>query len=149
MANLEQARERQSRQPESPLTPSRQVLSPVVHFYAGQYEEVVGVLSVVKHKLLEASAAINLSFSEDDSYSSHDGSSIIMGQEQHSSRRSTRSTRLSGSRVWERANSDSDVGGGFGYDVILMTHIPHSVTSVKKLYSLIKKVSLLAFSFIN
>ena len=135
LVNLEQARERQSRQPESPLTPSGQILSPMVHFYAGQWEELAGVLSVVKDNVLEVPRPTNLSFSEEDfmdGFSSHDGS--IMGQE-NSSRRST---RLSGSRVWERAN-DTDTGGG--YDVILMADIPHSATSLKKLYALIKKVS--------
>ncbi|CAH1441456.1 unnamed protein product [Lactuca virosa] len=132
MSNLEQEKDKQSKQPETPLTPSRQILSPTVHFYAGEWEELPGVLSVVEKNVLEASPVMNLSFSEDDfidrcSYSSHDGS--IMGQE-HSSRKST------GSRVWERAN-ESDVGGG--YDVILMSDIPHSGTSLKKLYTLIKK----------
>ncbi|KAD3337093.1 hypothetical protein E3N88_32613 [Mikania micrantha] len=133
MSNLEQARERQSQQPESPLTPSRQILSPIVHFYAGEWEELSGVLSVVKSNVLEVSPTMNLSFSEDDfmdAYSSHDGS--INGNETSS----RRSRKLSGSRVWESAN-DTDSGGG--YDVILMTVIPHSATSLKKLYALIKK----------
>ncbi|KAK9068694.1 hypothetical protein SSX86_012809 [Deinandra increscens subsp. villosa] len=133
MANLEQARERQSQQHESPLTPSRQMLSPIVHFYAGEWEELSGVLSVVKNNVPEVSPTMNLSFSEEDfmdAYSSHDGS--INGHESSS----RQSRRLSGSRVWERAN-DTDIGGG--YDVILMTVIPHSVTSLKKLYALIKK----------
>ncbi|KAI7727997.1 hypothetical protein M8C21_006064 [Ambrosia artemisiifolia] len=133
MANLEQARERQSQQPETPLTPSRQIISPMVHFYAGEWEELSGVLSTVKKNILEASQTMNLSFSEDefmDTYSSHDGS--INGQETSS----RQSRRISGSRVWESAN-DTDIGGG--YDVILMTVIPHSATSLKKLYALIKK----------
>ncbi|XP_076917505.1 uncharacterized protein LOC143577601 [Bidens hawaiensis] len=133
MVNLEQARERQIQQPESPLTPSRQILSPAVHFYAGDWEELSGVLSVVKNNVLEVSPTRNLSFSEDDfidAYSSHDGS--INGQQTPS----RKSTRLSGSRVWESANY-TDIGEG--YDVILMTVIPHSTTSLKKLYALIKK----------
>ncbi|KAI3743150.1 hypothetical protein L1987_60853 [Smallanthus sonchifolius] len=132
MANLEQARERQSQQPESLLTPSRQILSPIVHFYAGEWEELSGVLSVVKNNVLEVSPTMNLSFLEDDfmdAYSSHDGS--INGHETPS----RQSRRLSGSRVWESAN-DTDIGGG--YDIILMTAIPHSAT-LKKLYALIKK----------
>lgn len=133
LANLEQARDRQCRQPESPLTPSRQILSPVVHFYAGEWEELAEVLSVVNYNAVELSSAMKLSFSEEDitdAYSSHDGS--LTGQETSS----RKSTRLSGSRVWERAN-DTDIGGG--YDVILMTVIPNSATSLKKLYALIKK----------
>lgn len=136
MANLEQARERQSQQPESPLTPSRHILSPIVHFYAGEWEELSAVLSVVKNNALEASPTMNLSFSEDDfidARSSHDGS--INGHETSS----RQSRRLSGSRVWESAN-DTDMGGG--YDVILMTVIPNSATSLRKLYALLKKVSL-------
>ena len=72
-----------------------------------------------------------------DGCSSHDGS--LTGHE-FSSRRSR---KLSGSRAWERA-SEMDSGEG-GYDVILMTEIPYSVTSLKKLYALIKKVSFLIF----
>ncbi|KAJ7947507.1 Histidine methyltransferase 1 [Quillaja saponaria] len=50
LANLEQARDRQSRQPEIPLTPSRQsTVAPSVHFYAGNWEELPAVLSVVKN----------------------------------------------------------------------------------------------------
>ncbi|XP_057489965.1 uncharacterized protein LOC130775967 [Actinidia eriantha] len=134
LANLEQARDRQSRQPESPLTPSRQTLAPAVHFYAGDWEELPTVLSVVRNDGLEVPPAQNLSFSEEDFMdvcSSQDGS--IVGHE--SSAR--RSRKLSGSRAWERA-SEMDQGEG-GYDIILMTEIPYSLTSLKKLYALIKK----------
>ncbi|EEF28265.1 uncharacterized protein LOC8266395 [Ricinus communis] len=134
LANLEQARDRQSRQPESPLTPSRHTLSPSVHFYAGDWEELPTVLSIVRNDALEATPGMSLSFSEEDfmdGCSSQDGS--IVGQETSS----RRSRKLSGSRAWERAN-ETDHGEG-GYDVILMTDIPYSVTSLKKLYALIKK----------
>lgn len=138
LANLEQARERQSRQPESSLTPSRQTLAPSVHFYAGDWEELPTVLSVVRNDVSEVTTGMSLSFSEEDfmdGCSSQDGS--IIGQD-FSSRRSR---KLSGSRAWERA-SEADQGEG-GYDVILLTEIPYSVTSLKKLYLLIKKVSFL------
>uniref|UniRef100_A0A5B7AZ53 Histidine protein methyltransferase 1 n=1 Tax=Davidia involucrata TaxID=16924 RepID=A0A5B7AZ53_DAVIN len=134
LANLEQARDRQSRQPESPLTPSRQTLAPVVHFYAGDWEELPTVLSIVRNDGLEVPTGMSLSFSEEDfmdGCSSQDGS--IIGHESSS----RRSRKLSGSRAWERA-SEADQGEG-GYDVILMTEIPYSVTSLKKLYGLIKK----------
>ncbi|KAL6342633.1 hypothetical protein AAG906_012497 [Vitis piasezkii] len=134
LANLEQARDKQSRQPESPLTPSRQTLAPVVHFYAGDWEELPTVLSIVRTEGSEVPTGMSLSFSEEDfmdGCSSHDGS--LTGHE-FSSRRSR---KLSGSRAWERA-SEMDSGEG-GYDVILMTEIPYSVTSLKKLYALIKK----------
>ncbi|XP_020883301.1 LOW QUALITY PROTEIN: uncharacterized protein LOC9316104 [Arabidopsis lyrata subsp. lyrata] len=137
LANLEQARDRQSRQPESPLTPSRQAISTSVRFYAGEWEELSTVLSIIRTDVFEpAIPTMNLSFSEEDfmdGCSSQDGS--IAGQQDFSSRRSR---KLSGSRAWERAN-ETDQGGECGYDVILMTEIPYSVTSLKKLYSLIKK----------
>ncbi|VVB03234.1 unnamed protein product [Arabis nemorensis] len=137
LANLDQARDRQIRQPESPLTPSRQAVSASVHFYAGEWEELPTVLSIIRADVLEpANQGMSLSFSEEDfmdGCSSQDGS--ITGQQDFSSRRSR---KLSGSRAWERAN-ETDQGGECGYDVILMTEIPYSVTSLKKLYSLIKK----------
>ncbi|CAN0899592.1 hypothetical protein LINGRAHAP2_LOCUS20366 [Linum grandiflorum] len=77
---------------------------------------------------------MTLSFSEEDfldGCSSQDGS--LVGQEIAG----RRSRKFSGSRAWERAN-DKDNGEG-GYDVILMTDIPYSVTPLKKLYALIKK----------
>ncbi|KAK9289194.1 hypothetical protein L1049_017668 [Liquidambar formosana] len=135
LANLEQARDKQSRQPEGPLTPSRQPLAPMVHFYAGDWDELPTVLSVVKNDGLEVTTTMSLSFSEEDfmdGCSSQDGS--IIGHESSS----RRSRKLSGSRAWERA-SETDQGEG-GYDVILMTEIPYSITSLKKLYALIKKV---------
>lgn len=138
LANLEQARDKQSRQPESPLTPSRQTLAPSVHFFAGDWEELPTVLSVVKTEGFEVTPGMSLSFSEEDfmdGCSSLDGS--MTGQESSS----RRSRKLSGSRAWERAN-ETDQGEG-GYDVILMTDIPYSVTSLKKLYVLLKKVSFL------
>jgi len=140
LANLEQARERQNQQPEGHLTPSRQALAPAVHFYAGDWEELPTVLSVVKNDAFEVTPGISMCFSEEDfndGCSSQDGS--ITGQEPLAKPR--RSRKLSGSRAWERA-SEADTGEG-GYDVILMTEIPYSVTSLKKLYALIKKVSFL------
>ena len=134
LANLKQARDRQSRQPESPLTPSRQTLAPSVNFYAGDWEELPSVLSIAKSDGYEVMPGMSLSFSEEDfmdGCSSQDGS--IIGHESHS----RRSRKLSGSRAWERG-SEADQGEG-GYDIILMTEIPYSVTSLKKLYALIKK----------
>ncbi|KAL6970771.1 hypothetical protein U1Q18_030459 [Sarracenia purpurea var. burkii] len=134
LANLEQVRDRQSRQLESPITPSRQTLAPAVHFYAGDWEELPSVLSVVRNDGFEGPTATSLSFSEEDfldGCSSQDGS--FVGHESFS----RRSRKLSGSRAWERA-SEADQGEG-GYDIILMTEIPYSLTSLKKLYALIKK----------
>lgn len=137
LMNLELARDRQSRQPESPLTPSRQQLAPEVHFYAGDWEELHTVLSVVQKDSFEPVPVMSLSFSEEDfmdACSSQDGS--VVGHDSSSRRRSR---KLSGSRAWERA-SETDPGD-CGYDIILITEIPYSVSSLRKLYSLITKVS--------
>ncbi|PIA29771.1 hypothetical protein AQUCO_05800092v1 [Aquilegia coerulea] len=134
VANLEEARDRQSRQLESPLTPSRHGVAPDVHFYAGDWEELHTVLSVVTKDGFEMTSGMSVSYSEEDLTeicSSQDGS--IMGNESSS----RRSKKLSGSRAWERA-IEADPGEG-GYDVILMTEIPYSTTTLKKLHALIKK----------
>jgi len=138
LANLEQARDRQIRQPESPLlTPSRQSLTPAVHFYAGDWEELPTVLSAMRSDTeFDVPTATSLSFSEEDfmdACSSQDGS--IVG---HGSSSSRRSRKLSRSRAWERA-SETEQGEEGGYDVILMTDTPYSLSSLKKLYALIKK----------
>lgn len=133
LANLEQARDRQNRPSESPVTPSRQLLAPNVHFYAGDWEELPTILSVVH----PPAAPTNLSFSEDDfmdGCSSHDGSSIV-GVDNCP----RRSRKLSGSRAWERASETDQADGG--YDVILISEVPYAVNSLKKLYALITKVS--------
>ncbi|KAJ4869253.1 S-adenosyl-L-methionine-dependent methyltransferases superfamily protein [Raphanus sativus] len=109
LANLDQARDRQSRQPEVLLTPSRQAVSASVRFFAGEWEELPTVLSIIRTDVLEpANPGMNLSFSEEDfmdGCSSQDGS--ITGQPDFSSRRSR---KLSGSRAWERAN-ETEQGG--------------------------------------
>ncbi|RRT46147.1 hypothetical protein B296_00036115, partial [Ensete ventricosum] len=136
LANIEQAKDKQSRQSESPLTPSRQHLTSDVHFYSGDWEELPSVLSVVRVDGSELARGASLSFSEDDymdACSSQEGS--VIAQETSS----RRSRKLSGSRAWERA-SETDPGDG-GYDVILVTEILHSVTSLRKLYTLMTKVS--------
>ncbi|KAM0877975.1 hypothetical protein ACQ4PT_035162 [Festuca glaucescens] len=129
LANLEQAQDRQNRPSESPVTPSRQLLAPVVHFYAGEWDELATILSVVHTTAPPA----NLSFSEDDfmdGSSSYDGSSIV-GQDPR------RSRKLSGSRAWERATETDPADGG--YDIILIPEIPNALNSLKKIYALVAK----------
>ncbi|KAL5215386.1 hypothetical protein ABZP36_006787 [Zizania latifolia] len=131
LANLEQARDKQNKPSESPVTPSRQLLVPNVHFYAGDWEELPTILSVVQ----PPAAPTSLSFSEEDFMdggSSHDGSSIV-GLDNCP----RQSRKLSGSRAWERA-SEADQADG-GYDVILISEVPYAVNSLKKLYALIAK----------
>ncbi|AQK44486.1 S-adenosyl-L-methionine-dependent methyltransferase superfamily protein [Zea mays] len=136
LANLEQARDRQNRpSEESPVTPSRQLLDPNVHFYAGEWDELPTVLSAVP----PPAAPADLSFSEDDfmdgGSSSHDGSSVVVGQDYCP----RRSRKLSGSRrAWERANNETDQADG-GYDVILVSDVPYAANSLKKLHALISK----------
>lgn len=144
LMNLELARDRQSRQPESPLTPSRQQLAPEVHFYAGDWEELHSVLSVVQKEGFEPAGRMSISFSEEDfmdGCSSQDGS--VLGHETSSRQRSR---KLSGSRAWERA-SETDPGD-CGYDIILITEIPHSINALRKFYALITKVSHIFFPYL-
>ncbi|XP_073004046.1 uncharacterized protein [Typha latifolia] len=135
LANLEQAQDKQNRPSESPVTPPRQQLAPDVHFYAGDWEELHTVLSVLHGDDGSLVApATSLSFSEDDfmdGYSSQDGS--ITGRESCS----RRSRKLSGSRAWARASEIGQEDGG--YDIILISEVPHSVSSLRKLHALITK----------
>ncbi|XP_020112303.1 uncharacterized protein LOC109726880 [Ananas comosus] len=134
LANLEQARDRQSRPTESPVTPSQQQLDPDTHFYAGSWDELHTVLSVVQTDILSATPPAHFSFSEDDFMDcngSQDGSTASRDS------CSRRSRKLSGSRPWERA-SEVDQGEG-GYDVILISEVPFSSSSLQKLYALITK----------
>ncbi|EMS67427.1 hypothetical protein TRIUR3_02638 [Triticum urartu] len=48
LANLEQTRDNQSHQQGSPLAPSWQQLSQDIHFYAGEWDELHTVLSVIQ-----------------------------------------------------------------------------------------------------
>ncbi|GJS34378.1 hypothetical protein Tco_0532760 [Tanacetum coccineum] len=66
LANLQQARDIQSRQPEGPHTPSGQIISPILNFYAGKWEELTTILSVVESYIPELPKAPNLSFSKED-----------------------------------------------------------------------------------
>ncbi|KAJ3687772.1 hypothetical protein LUZ61_016936 [Rhynchospora tenuis] len=140
LANLEQARDRQCRQPpESPLTPSRNQLPSEVRFFAGDWDELHTVLSVVPADGLDASPGITLGFCDDDlmdNCSSQDGSVIGTGQEMMVGS-ARRSRKLSGSRAWERGN-ETGAGDG-GYDIVLINEIPYSANSLQSLYSLIKK----------
>ncbi|KAI4338849.1 hypothetical protein MLD38_023857 [Melastoma candidum] len=131
---LEQVRDWQSRQPESPLTPSRQSQIPSVHFYAGDWDELHGVLSIVRVENFEVNMGINFCFSEEESV---DGCSSLEGSIVGQDFSLRRSRKLSGSRAWERA-SEADKGDG-GYDVVLMAELPYSLASLKKLYALLKK----------
>ncbi|VAI19772.1 unnamed protein product [Triticum turgidum subsp. durum] len=101
LANLEQTRDNQSHQQGSPLAPSWQQLSQDIHFYAGEWDELHTVLSVIQEDEVDASSGIGLGFCEDDfldGCSSQDGNNIC-----HETL-SRRSTKLSGSHAWERGN---------------------------------------------
>ncbi|XBH71302.1 hypothetical protein VPH35_098771 [Triticum aestivum] len=123
LANLEQARDKQSHQQGSPLTPSWQQLPQDIHFYAGDWEELHTVLSVIQEDEVDALSGVGLGFCEDDfldGCSSQDGNNIC---HETSSRRST---KLSGSRAWERGN-EASAGDEGGYDIVLVNKIPYSL----------------------
>ena len=136
LANLEQAQEKQNHHQGSPLTPSRQQVPQDIHFYAGEWEELHTVLSIIQEEDVDASSGIGLGFCEDDvldEYNSQDGNNICHDTS------SRRSRKLSSSRAWERGNETSTGDGG--YDIVLVNEIPYSASSLQNLYSLIKKVS--------
>lgn len=133
-ANLEEAQDKQNHHQGSPLTPSRQQLPQDIHFYAGEWEELHTVLSIIQEEDADASSGIGLEFCEDDfldGYNSQDRNNIC---HETSSRRSR---KLSSSRAWERGNETSTGEGG--YDIVLVNEIPYSASSLQNLYSLIKK----------
>lgn len=135
LANLEQARDKQIHQQGSPLTPSWQQSPQDIHFYAGEWEELHTVLSVIQEEEVDSSPVVGLGFCDDDfldGCSSQDGNNIC---HETSSRRSR---KLSGSRAWERGN-EASIGDGGGYDILLLNDIPYSANSLQNLYSLIKK----------
>ncbi|KAJ1696531.1 hypothetical protein LUZ63_005043 [Rhynchospora breviuscula] len=133
LANLEEARDMRSRPSESPMTPSHQVSNPDVHFYASDWDELHTILSLVNSK---EGLATGFSFSEEDllvcdGSNSQDGSGVESG----AGRR--RSRKLSGSRAWERGN-EMDQGDG-GYDVVLISDLPYSISALRKLYAVLIK----------
>lgn len=116
------------------MTPSRRVSNPDVHFYAGDWDELHTVLSLVNS---QEGLGTGFNFSEEDlsvydGCSSQDGSAVECG----TARR--RSRKLSGSRAWERG-SEIDQGDS-GYDLVLISDLPYSVTSLRKLYAILTKV---------
>lgn len=135
LANLEQARDKQSHQQGSPLTPCWQQLPQDIHFYAGDWEELHTVLSVIQEDELDALSGVGLGFCEDDFL---DGCSSQDGNNMCHETSSRRSTKLSGSRAWERGN-EACAGDEGGYDIVLVNEIPYSASSLQNLYSLIKK----------
>lgn len=133
LANLEHAQDKQSHHQGSPLTPSHQ-LPQDIHFFAGDWEELHTVLSVIQEDQMDASPGVGLGFCEDDlldESNSQDGNNIC---HETSSRRSR---KLSSSRAWERGNGTSTEDGG--YDIVLINEIHYSGSSLQNLYSLIKK----------
>ncbi|GKA21828.1 hypothetical protein Tco_0707790 [Tanacetum coccineum] len=56
------------------------MISPAIHFYAGEWEELPGVLSVMKNDIPVVASAMALSFSEEDftnTYSSHEPMMVV------------------------------------------------------------------------
>ncbi|KAI4372739.1 hypothetical protein MLD38_010936 [Melastoma candidum] len=92
-----------------------------IHFYAGDWDELSGVLSIVRNDSFEVNVGLNFRFSEEESVdgcSSHKGG--ILGHD-FSSRRSRK--KLSGSRAWERASEQHlmnlvDEEGVFGVHLL-------------------------------
>ena len=124
-----------NRQLESSLTPSRQFLAPEVRFYAGEWEELPTVLSVVRTEDSKISLDPRLHFSEED----------IQSDTDHSTSSRQRSRKPSGSQAWERGSDVADSDDVGGYDVIMINEIPSSSSALRRLYALIKQVSHLEY----
>ncbi|KAI5074870.1 hypothetical protein GOP47_0010831 [Adiantum capillus-veneris] len=143
-ANLEMARSRQSYGSDSGQPPTKaKQLSPDVHFYAGDWEDMSNFLSVVwsepdeqavedmgKGDLLEGdSLQENLI---QDTSGKHDNSK----PSKKFIKKHTR--KLSGSRACEKGTDDAGILEG-GYDIILMSETVYSMSSLPRLLALIKK----------
>lgn len=140
-ANLEMARSLQS---DCGQTKKPKQLSPDVHYYAGDWEQLDNLLSVVgpeQSGLTDGGGNREADFCFQDGVFLQD-SLDQEPSEKHSnsefSRESVKRTRnLSGSRACERG-SDASVFER-GYDIILMSETVYSIASLPKLYALIKK----------
>ncbi|KAH6558972.1 hypothetical protein KP509_1Z035100 [Ceratopteris richardii] len=142
-ANLEMARSRHGYGSDSGQPPPKsKQLSPDVRFFAGDWEDMSGFLSIVWHEPVEQI--------DEDAGIVHAGGdplqdSLIQdtcdknGSIKSSTRVIRKHTRkLSGSRACEKGTDDTNIFEG-GYDIILMSETVYSISSFPKLLALIKK----------
>lgn len=127
VGNLQNARDLRNRmQTKSTLPPtSHHVLDPAIYFYAGDYGHVNAFPSNI-------SVSGMTSFSDDDNFDSLRSHSLM---------------KSPGVPAWEKAynietlsipdDEKGDVCGFGGYDIILISELPNSGNTLKKIYGLI------------
>lgn len=146
-ANLEMARSQPNRPSDFGQIPTRsKELSPDVHYYAGDWEDMDTLLSVVGQEqpgladegdCREAEGSFSL-HEVDLSKDSISQYSLVKEGNCMLNRESVKySRKLPGTRACERGSDDSVLDGG--YDIILMSETVYSIASLPKLYALIKK----------
>lgn len=142
--NLERAHKQQACHTDNTVIPTKTTaFTSDIHFYAGDWGELHTLLSVVATDQVDLAGEVDKSFlGEDlplDNSFSRDGSfadqeiPVSLNQIQQVSY----TRRHSQSHPCEQA-SDSDLSEG-GYDIILMAETVYSLSSLQKLYGIIKK----------
>lgn len=142
-ANLDMARARQNQGSESVQTPRSKQLSPDVHFYAGDWEEMTSLLSVVwaePDEHADEDSGMAKSRKGDGLQDSliRDSSSKFNNSKSSKGVVKKHSRKLSGSRACEKGTDDGGILEG-GYDIVLMSETVYSIASLPKLFTLIKK----------
>lgn len=142
-ANLEQARAGLVRVNSSDGTAANKslVVTPDIHYYAGDWSDVHDVLSVVRCGSAGNgdggdSGAFNFMFNESELYEPVPETGNSGGLSRTSSRNRL-ARKLSGSQACDRGHTNTAQEGG--YDIILMSETVYSLASLPKLYELIKK----------
>lgn len=143
-ANLDMARSRQNHGSESGQTPTKaKQLSPDVHFYSGDWEDMTNLLSIVWSEPNEQ-AEKDTGMGDNPEGDGLQDSLIQDSSGKLSSSKSSKgivkkhSRKLSGSRACEKGTDDAGILEG-GYDIILMSETVYSMSSLHKLLALIKK----------
>jgi hypothetical protein len=144
-ANLDLAYARQSQhQGESGLNRVKQ-LAPDIHYYAGDWSNMEGLLSVFNPELLnEVGPDSGDGVCQVGGESLQEGLAESMVEKHNDSNtdqalKKRHARKLSSSRACERAIDDVDASEG-GYDIILMSETVYSIAALPKLYALVKKV---------
>lgn len=122
------------------------IVTPDIHYYAGDWADVHDVLSVVRCDSPGNGnngdiGAFNFMFNESELYEpvpESGNNEVKSGGLSRTSSRNRLARKLSGSQACERGHTNTAQEGG--YDIILMSETVYSLASLPKLYELIKKV---------
>uniref|UniRef100_A0A7I4EGT9 protein-histidine N-methyltransferase n=1 Tax=Physcomitrium patens TaxID=3218 RepID=A0A7I4EGT9_PHYPA len=117
------------------------IAEPDVHYYAGDWSDVHNVLSAVRVSPgttdIGDEGAFNFMFTESELYEPVQETEIRSGGLTRTGSRNRLARKLSGSQACDRGHTNTTQEGG--YDIILMSETVYSLTSLPKLYELIKK----------